>query len=137
MARSYAVGIGMIGLVVCAGFVAVVTGTMRVSAPVAIPILVMVMGPMLAAAALIATCSVVGAPVEVMDEEDVWAFHQDHAGRFLVGYLPPLMTRNDPMLAGLLLTVLERLEPHFPGQARVIGVLKNNLAWKARVVPAG
>ena len=47
------------------------------------------------------------------------------------------MTRNDPIVAGLLLAVLERLEPAFPEQRRVIGVLKNNLAWKARVVPAG
>ena len=42
-----------------------------------------------------------------------------------------------PMLASLLLAVLERLDPEFPEQSRVIGVLRNNLAWKARVVPAG
>jgi hypothetical protein len=41
------------------------------------------------------------------------------------------------MIASLLLAILERLEPAFPDQRRVIGVLKNNLAWKARVVPAG
>jgi hypothetical protein len=41
------------------------------------------------------------------------------------------------MIASLLLIILERLEPAFPAQQRVIGVLKNNLAWKARVVPAG
>jgi hypothetical protein len=29
------------------------------------------------------------------------------------------------------------LEPVFPDHRRVIGVLKNNLAWKARVIPAG
>jgi hypothetical protein len=47
------------------------------------------------------------------------------------------MVKNDPMVASLLLAVLERLEPAFPEGRRVIGVLKNNLAWKARVVPAG
>jgi hypothetical protein len=71
MARSHAVGIGLVGLAVCAGFIAIVTGTMRVSAPVAIPIVVMVFGPMLAAAAFIATCSVVGAPVEVQARSEV------------------------------------------------------------------
>jgi hypothetical protein len=41
------------------------------------------------------------------------------------------------MAAALLLAILERLEPEFPEGARVINVLKNNLAWKARVLPAG
>jgi hypothetical protein len=79
----------------------------------------------------------IGTRVQCMDAEDVCEFHRDRSGRFLMGYLPPLLTRNDPIVAGLLLTVLERLEPAFPDQRRVIGVLKNNLAWKARVVPAG
>ena len=79
----------------------------------------------------------VGSRVETMDDAAVHAFHRDARGRFLVGYLPQLMVRNEPIIASLLLTVLERLEPAFPDQQRVIGVLKNNLAWKARVVPAG
>jgi hypothetical protein len=79
----------------------------------------------------------VGATVETMPEADVHDFHRDGHGRFLIGYLPQLMLRNDPMIASLLLVILERLEPAFPHQRRVIGVLKNNLAWKARVVPAG
>jgi hypothetical protein len=79
----------------------------------------------------------IGAAVETMAEEEVHAFHRDAGGRFLIGYLPQLLARNDAMAAGLLLSVLERLEPAFPEQRRVIGVLKNNLAWKARVVPAG
>jgi hypothetical protein len=79
----------------------------------------------------------VGTRVETMPEELVHDFHRDGQNRFLMGYLPQAMTRNDPMIATLLLTVLARLEPAFPDQRKVIGVLKNNLAWKARVVPAG
>jgi hypothetical protein len=79
----------------------------------------------------------IGTRVQRMEQSEVHDFHRDRSGRFLMGYLPPLLTRNDPIVAGLLLTVLERLEPAFPEQRRVIGVLKNNLAWKARVVPAG
>ena len=79
----------------------------------------------------------VGATVERMPLEDVHEFHRDRRGRFLVGYLPQLLLRNDPMIPSLLLVILERLEPAFPEQQRVIGVLKNNLAWKSRVVPAG
>jgi hypothetical protein len=79
----------------------------------------------------------VGTRVETLPAEEIAGFHREARGRFLMGYLPLLMTRNDPIIASLLLTVLERLEPDFPDQRRVIGVLKNNLAWKARVVPAG
>jgi hypothetical protein len=79
----------------------------------------------------------IGTGVEEMSEGEVQGFHRDNRGRFFMGYLPQLMARNDVMIASLLLSVLERLEPAFPDQRRVIGVLKNNLAWKARVVPAG
>ncbi|MDQ2743170.1 MAG: hypothetical protein M3Z66_12870 [Chloroflexota bacterium] len=79
----------------------------------------------------------VGTLVETMPAVEIGDFHRDRQGRFLIGYLPQLMTGSDPMIASLLLAVLDRLEPSFPEQAKVIGVLKNNLAWKARVVPAG
>ncbi len=79
----------------------------------------------------------IGTPVETVDDEGITAFHQDARGRFLIGYYPQLLARPDPVVASLLLSILERLEPAFPGQRRVINVLKNNLAWKARVLPAG
>ncbi len=79
----------------------------------------------------------VGTRVERMDERAVEAFHRDARGRFLIGYLPQMMAGNDPIVANLLLAVLDRLEPAFPRQRSVIGVLRNNLAWKSRVVPAG
>lgn len=79
----------------------------------------------------------IGTPVETIDFDGVTQFHRDPRGRFLMGYYPQLLTRPDPVVASLLLSILERLEPAFPGQARVINVLKNNLAWKARVLPAG
>lgn len=79
----------------------------------------------------------VGTRVETMDLDLVCAFHSGPRGTFLAGYLPQLLQHNDPMMAGLLLTLLDRLDPHFPQSRKVIGVLKNNLSWKARVVPAG
>lgn len=79
----------------------------------------------------------IGTRAESMPDEDIYAFHRDGRGRFLIGYLPHLIMRNDPMIANLLLVILERLEGAFPGQQRLIGVLKNNISWKARVVPAG
>lgn len=79
----------------------------------------------------------VGTEVQTMEYEEVCNFHRGEDGTFLAGYLPQLVARNDPILASLLLRILERLEPAFPLQRRVIGVLRNNLAWKSRVVPAG
>lgn len=79
----------------------------------------------------------IGTKVETMTEEGVTAFHRDRRGRFLMGYLPQMLLGNDPMVAGLLLAILDRLEPAFPEGRGVIDVLKNNLAWRARVVPAG
>lgn len=79
----------------------------------------------------------VGMRVEGMDDTTIKAFHRDGRGRFLVGYLPQLIASGDPMVASLLLRILDRLDPFFPEQQRVIGVLRTNLAWKARVVPAG
>lgn len=71
MAKSYAVGLGAIGLALCAGLAAIATGAFHVSAPVVIPIFVIVIGPMLAAGALIATCSVAGPPLEVAARAEV------------------------------------------------------------------
>lgn len=79
----------------------------------------------------------IGTRVESMEEASIHDFHRDARGHFLMGYYPQLLMRNDPMVASLLLSILDRLEPAFPQRARVIAVLKNNLAWKARVVPAG
>lgn len=79
----------------------------------------------------------VGSVVEGMSDEEFVAFHRDEGGRMLAGYLPALVTHNDPVLIELLLTVLGRLKPSFPLQTGLISVLENNLAWKARVVPVG
>lgn len=84
-----------------------------------------------------AVAAQIGSVVELMDPVEAQEFHRDGQGRFFMGYLPPLLSRNDPMVANLLLTILDRLAPAFPEGRRVIGVLRNNLAWKARVVPAG
>jgi hypothetical protein len=79
----------------------------------------------------------VGSRVEVLEHEMVVAFHRDESGRFLMGYYPQIMVRNDPIIASLLLATLEQLAPSFPEHAGVIRVLRTNLAWKAKVLPAG
>src|SRR5947209_7984054 len=56
----------------------------------------------------------IGTVVELMDEVDAQEFHRDGNRKFLMGYLPSLISRNDPMVANLLLTILDRLAPAFP-----------------------
>ena len=79
----------------------------------------------------------VGTRVETMRDAEVHSFHATQEQKFFAGYLPQLMARNDATVFSLLLTILDRLEPEFPDQSGVIGLLRNNLAWKSRVVPAG
>jgi hypothetical protein len=79
----------------------------------------------------------VGSRVETMESGEVIDFHRDPQGKFVIAYLPRLLARNDPTAAALLLDTLDRLAPVFPKQQGVIDVLKNNLAWKSHVVPAG
>ncbi len=79
----------------------------------------------------------VGTQVELMPDSAIEAFHRDARNRFLIGYLPQLIAGDDPMIASLLLSILDKVEPFFPEQRGVISVLRTNLAWKAHVVPAG
>lgn len=79
----------------------------------------------------------VGSSVDTLDSSAVVEFHRDERGGFRMGYYPQIMTRGDAIVASLLLSTLDELAPSFPNHARVIRVLRNNLAWKAQVVPAG
>jgi hypothetical protein len=81
---------------------------------------------------------IVGAEVETMDTDEVARFHfradgQPGAPAVLCGYLPRLTALNSPVVPDLVQRIIANLEPRFPGQARLLGLLKNNLAWKTRV----
>jgi len=79
----------------------------------------------------------VGNAVGCMEAAEIVDFHRDENGHFFMGYLPRLVARPEPIVAGLLLDILDRLEPSFRDDRRVLDVLRRNLAWKAQVVPAG
>jgi|DewCreStandDraft_5_1066085.scaffolds.fasta_scaffold00080_60 hypothetical protein len=81
---------------------------------------------------------VVGAEVETMDALEVARFHQRPNGppgmpAVLCGYLPRLTALSSPVIPDLVQRILADLEPYFSGQARVLALLQNNLAWKTRV----
>lgn len=80
--------------------------------------------------------AVLGARVEQMSDEQVRGFHSTSAG-LQITYAPFLLAREDPLIPYLLLSVVDRLSDLFPDQARLLAVLRGNLAWKTAVASMG
>ena len=79
----------------------------------------------------------VDAPVRRLSDEELRAFHLDAAGRLSLRYASVLMGMNNPLVPQLLLTLIDRLVALFPEQSRQLQVMRNNVAWKSIVQPAG
>jgi hypothetical protein len=79
----------------------------------------------------------VDAPVRRLLTEELQAFHLDEAGRLQLRYAPVLLGQNNPLVPQLLMNVIDRLLALFPEQRRQLTVMRNNLAWKSIVQPAG
>ena len=71
-----------------------------------------------------------------LSDGEVRAFHQDAHGRLCLRYAPLLMGMNNPLVAQLLINVVDRLHVLFPTEQRQLSVMRNNLAWKSIVEPA-
>ncbi|HRJ40310.1 MAG: hypothetical protein KJZ86_08395 [Caldilineaceae bacterium] len=79
----------------------------------------------------------VDAPVRRLSDDELRAFHLDAAGRLSLRYASVLMGMNNPLVPQLLLTLIDRLVTLFPAQSRQLQVMRNNVAWKSIVQPAG
>lgn len=79
----------------------------------------------------------VDAPVRRLRDDELCAFHLDAAGRLSLRYASVLMGMNNPLVPQLLLTLIDRLIALFPEQSRQLQVMRNNVAWKSIVQPAG
>jgi hypothetical protein len=75
--------------------------------------------------------------VQRLNEPEVAALHTDAQGRVCMRYAPILLAQNNPIVQPLLVQIADRLLIHFPAQARQLTVMRNNLAWKSIVQPAG
>jgi hypothetical protein len=51
--------------------------------------------------------------------------------------MPILLAQRDPLVPQLLMTLIDRLSSLFPNSRRQLSVMRNNLAWKSIVQPAG
>lgn len=75
--------------------------------------------------------------VHRLDEQELQRFHCDHEEQPCLRYVPILLAQRDPLAPQLLMTVIDRLNILFPESSRQLAVMRNNLAWKSIVQPAG
>ena len=79
----------------------------------------------------------VGANVRCLTEEEVRQFHRDENGRLTLRYAATLLAHNNPLVPALLLQIIDHLDALFPDEKAILQVMRNNVAWKSIVQPAG
>ena len=79
----------------------------------------------------------VGAPVRRLDGDELRRFHNNGGAGVRLGYVSVLLGQNNPLIPHLLLDIIDRLTAIFPEQAGQLAVMRNNVAWKSIVQPAG
>ena len=92
-----------------------------------------------------APAAAINGPVRRLTAEEVCDFHRplDSAGdsdgqaRLCLHYASLLMRQGDPLIAPLLLNILDRLGHLFPAEQARLKVMRNSVAWRSIVQPAG
>lgn len=78
----------------------------------------------------------VNTPVWRLDDDEVRRFHIDGTGNLALRYMPFLMQQGNPLLAPLMVNIVDRLALLFPEQTQQLAVVRNNLAWRNVVQPS-
>lgn len=84
-----------------------------------------------------ALAATVNCPVRLLSTDEIYAFHVDAAGEPQLRYTPLLLAQKHALVAPLLMAVIDRLSGLFPHSRNRLAVMRNNLAWKSIVQPAG
>jgi hypothetical protein len=84
-----------------------------------------------------ALAATVNCPVRRLDDDEVCVFHSDGRGRLNLRYAPLILAQNNPLAPALLIAVIDQLAALFPTNGAQLAVMRNNLAWKSIVQPAG
>ncbi len=79
----------------------------------------------------------VSADVRHLTDEEVRQFHRDAGGRLTLRYAATLLALNNPLVPALLLEIIDRLGSLFPHEQAILQVMRDNVAWKSIVRPAG
>jgi hypothetical protein len=69
--------------------------------------------------------------------EELRRFHNNGGKGLRLGYVSVLLGQNNPLVPHLLMEIIDRLTELFPEQAGQLAVMRNNVAWKSIVQPAG
>jgi hypothetical protein len=84
-----------------------------------------------------ALAATVNNPVYRLAAEPLRAFHCDERDRPCLRYAPVLMGQNNPLIPSLLIAIIDELHALFPEGSGQLTVMRNNLAWRSMVQPAG
>lgn len=79
----------------------------------------------------------VSAPVRTLAASEFRRFHRDAVGNLALRYAAALLALNNPLVPALLLEIIDRLESLFPRDQALLHVMRDNIAWKSIVRPAG
>ncbi len=79
----------------------------------------------------------VSTPVRTLTAGEVRQFHRDTGGNLTLRYAAALLALNNPLVPALLLEIIDRLESLFPREQALLHVMRDNVAWKSIVRPAG
>ncbi len=79
----------------------------------------------------------VNASVRHLTDEEVRRFHRDAHGNLTLRYAAALLALNNPLVPALLLEIIDRLGVLFPREQAILQVMRDNVAWKSIVRPAG
>ena len=79
----------------------------------------------------------VNASISHLADEEVRRFHRDAHGNLTLRYAAALLALNNPLVPALLLEIIDRLGGLFPHQQPILQVMRDNVAWKSIVQPAG
>jgi len=84
-----------------------------------------------------ALAATVNCPVRLLDDDEIIRFHADGSGQPQLRYASLLLAQNNALIPPLLLSVIDRLGTLFPASRSRLAVMRNNVAWKSIVQPAG
>jgi len=84
-----------------------------------------------------ALAATVNCPVQPMALRAVQAFHSGRSGQPSLRYASLLLSQNNALIPPLLIHVIDQLTPLFPASQNQLAVMRNNLAWKSIIQPAG
>ncbi len=79
----------------------------------------------------------VNCPVRRITGDELCAFHSNGNGRLNLRYAPLILAQNNPLASSLIIAVIDQLAALFPANGAQLTVMRNNLAWKSMVQPAG